>query len=437
MAAETVRKANEEAATAIPPSADPEASAAQPRASLTSQSSPASSPLAAQGSSSKPAPGEAHPSPETNHLPPAQPAGLTGERLKNSDDHGAAGKHGALDRKNNDGSHAGAEGSTAQESHQPAPNFQQPYLAVCPPAPAGRVPAHEEAAQAASRGPGHSNAPVKTALAGAPDASASTGSAQPSKASPAVSNGGTSKAGASPSGHTALADMDLPRISTVATLAASAAAGADSHSPGHRVLGPTSPRFPTADQAAARSMASFTAELSPSAQLSGSDAPQSMVTSTSDPVAASAAQTPEAAGAVSGAASGPASAPAGSAATMSSEAAAPAASQAAASEAELGTHLRTARPPVGHVLELRQGRAQFDRLLQVSPASTPAQAHANGAAWQVSIAMQRISFPKRQGASLYMVGGICADACVFRSCDGSRYAPAQHCCGLPKRRFGA
>ena len=290
-------------------------------------------------------------------MPPAQPDGLSDGKVKKSNDQRAAGMRGPLERQNQGGSSAGAASSTAQEPQQPVPDFQQSYLAVCPPAPEGRVSAHEASAQTAGHNLADSHAVMETASAAKPGASASGGDNRQTMASPAGSDKSTSKAEALPSGHTTLAEVDLPKISTVATLAASAA---DSHSPGHPVLGPTSPRFPTADQAAANSIASFTSELAPSTQLSGLDPPQSTITSTSGPLAASAAPASEPANAASGAASGPASALAGSAATASSKAA-------AASEEALGTHLRTARPPVGHVLELRQGRAQFDRLLQVSP----------------------------------------------------------------------
>ncbi|KAK9825964.1 hypothetical protein WJX74_001679 [Apatococcus lobatus] len=365
LAAETVRKANEVAATAVPPSADPEA-AAQPKASLPMQSPSASMASVLEDAGKSSAPGREQVSSEIHEFASHQDHQLPRKAFENPRKSMAPGAHDALQTDSHESSATASNGSATHDSQQHSLNqghvgSQQPFLAVCSPAYATSIPL--QGAQAAGSRMTNT-APSREAAPPAVSPPAAAANSQLSDSTHAASSSADAESTAV--GQTAWAGMDLPKISTAASLTADPAAVTSISSPGQPCLGPTSPRFPTAQQAAANSIASFAAEAAPIRQLPNSASPSAASVTTSGTNAAFAAAGPEAAG--------PVPEVAARAAAPSAGTGAPAASHAAASQDEIEPHLRTARPPIGHVLELRQGRAQFDRLLQEMATSMEADA---------------------------------------------------------------
>ena len=339
-----MRKANKEAATAVPSSADPEASA-QPKACPPMQSVQAFLRSATQISAESATSSKAPSSLDTNGVAPTQVNGLPNKAIEEPREQYADRAHSMLQSVPREGSRAAASSSIDPSQSQLGSvhvDSQQPFLAVCPPSHATSSPSHQ--AQAAGSTP-HESMPIQ---ATAPPAE------PPLPASSSAGNGEVAENAAS--GQAAWTGVNLPKITTAASFTSDHAAVTDLSSPGQPCLGPTSPRFPTREHAVASSVAHFTAEAAQPGQPPVPVAFQAAPATTSGAPAEAAA---EGAGPSQGA-------PARSAAS-SGVAPAPAASGTAASAEELEPHLRTARPPVGHVLELRQGRAQFDRLLQVSP----------------------------------------------------------------------
>ena len=311
------------------------------------QSAPASLPSISQISGKSPTSGKAPSSLDANGVAPAQVHGLPSKGIKEPQEQCDDRALSMLQNLSQEGGRAAAPSGTECESSQSQPgsvhdDSHQPFLAVCPPSHATSSPSH--GAQAAGSTPHDSTPFHATASLAEPPLPASSSAVKGEDAEAAIS------------GQAAWTGVNLPRITTAGSSTSDPAAVTDLSSPGQPCLGPTSPRFPTRQQAAVSSVAPFTAEAAHSGQPPVPVPLQAAHATTSGGSAEAAAQ-----------GAGPSRGAAAKAAASSGGPPASAASGTVATAEELEPHLRTARPPVGHVLELRQGRAQFDRLLQVSP----------------------------------------------------------------------
>ncbi len=342
VAAETVRKANKEAATAVPPTGDPEGpihtepfgTAAQPLAPGTSGHVPDSTGVIPEGSALQ----------------------QSGRRLLGS-------------QQSPDGSPVHGAASSS--------------LKPCSATNASTAPLQQDLA---SNGVNGNAAPASSLGRGAPHAATGPSMQELSPSAVPLSSdrhGGTGKnaeggAGTQAAALPAACPPRRPLSAKQQVLASDAPAcsaqplsnpKAPESSPAARLNGGSTDKSDVSTKAAAPPSQTAAEPAGPAASSAASAKSVGLAASTSATSAAAASES----GAASHAANGSnptifqasAQAAGGTAGTVTASAAG------AAPVEETEAHPRTARPPVGRVLELRQGRAQFDRLCQVSLIPAP------------------------------------------------------------------